>query len=65
MDIKVVFSAGGTSVKENIREIKSGWDIIIGTPGRINDLLEKKIIQTERIQILVLDEADEMLDRGF
>ncbi len=56
---------GGMSIDTQIDELRSGVQIIVGTPGRIIDHLERRTIQTEDIGIVVLDEADEMLDMGF
>jgi ATP-dependent RNA helicase DeaD len=56
---------GGQSIREQIRELQSGVDIVIGTPGRIQDHINRKTIALSHINILVLDEADEMLNMGF
>ena len=48
-----------------IRKIQQGLEVIIATPGRLNDLLEMKIVNLSNILFLVLDEADRMLDMGF
>ena len=56
---------GGTSIDENINELDSGKQIIIGTPGRIFDMIKRYVLQTTNVISFVLDEADEMLSRGF
>jgi len=56
---------GGSEIEKQIREIKRGTDIVVGTPGRIQDLKRRKVLNLEHIQYLVLDEADEMLNMGF
>lgn len=56
---------GGQSIREQIRELQSGVDIVIGTPGRIQDHINRKTISLSDINFLVLDEADEMLNMGF
>ena len=56
---------GGVSSKPQINAIRSGVDIIIATPGRLLDLLEQKILNLSSIEMLILDEADRMLDMGF
>lgn len=56
---------GGGSRKEQIKAIDTGVEIIIATPGRLNDLVEAKVIDVTSITYLVLDEADRMLDMGF
>ena len=56
---------GGTSIEEDIKELDSGKQIIIGTPGRIFDMIKRYVLQTNNIISFILDEADEMLSRGF
>ena len=56
---------GGTSIGEQIRELKRGTHIVVATPGRLIDLIERKAINLEEIHYVVLDEADEMLNMGF
>jgi ATP-dependent RNA helicase DeaD len=56
---------GGTSIGQQIRELKRGIQIVAATPGRLIDLIERKAINLEQIKYVVLDEADEMLNMGF
>jgi len=56
---------GGASIGEQIRSLKKGTHIVIATPGRLIDLIERKAIDLEQIHYVVLDEADEMLNMGF
>ena len=56
---------GGTSIDLDIKELDSGKQIIIGTPGRIFDMIKRYVLQTNNIISFILDEADEMLSRGF
>ncbi|MFP4368030.1 MAG: DEAD/DEAH box helicase [Candidatus Kapaibacterium sp.] len=63
--LKTVAIYGGASIEGQIRSVKKGVQIIIGTPGRVIDLLNRKVIALESIKTLVLDEADEMLNMGF
>ena len=56
---------GGASIGEQIRELKRGVHIVVATPGRLIDLIERKAINLENINYIVLDEADEMLNMGF
>jgi ATP-dependent RNA helicase DeaD len=56
---------GGTSIGLQIRDLKRGVQIVVATPGRLIDLIERKAINLEQIQYVVLDEADEMLNMGF
>merc|ERR1739848_27163 len=56
---------GGTSVKEDMRKLDHGQHIVVGTPGRVFDMISRKFLRTADIKQFVLDEADEMLSRGF
>lgn len=56
---------GGASIEVQIKELKKGAKIIVATPGRINDLIERGKVDLSEIKYLVLDEADEMLNMGF
>jgi ATP-dependent RNA helicase DeaD len=63
--MNVVAVYGGTSIGMQIRDIKRGVQIVVATPGRLIDLIERKAINLEQIKYVVLDEADEMLNMGF
>ncbi len=63
--IKVLPVYGGQEITKQIRSLKGGCQIIVGTPGRIMDHLRRKTIRCEMVHTVVLDEADEMLDMGF
>jgi ATP-dependent RNA helicase DeaD len=63
--ISVVAVYGGTSISLQIRDLKRGVQIVVATPGRLIDLIERKAIDLEQIKYVVLDEADEMLNMGF
>lgn len=65
MGIIVHACVGGTSVKEDIALLKKGVHIVVGTPGRINDMMKKGFFKTDYLRLFVMDEADEMLSRGF
>ena len=56
---------GGASISTQIRSLKKGTQIVVATPGRLIDLIERKAIQLGKISYVVLDEADEMLNMGF
>jgi translation initiation factor 4A len=56
---------GGTSVQEDMRRLESGVHVIVGTPGRVFDMINRRALNPETIKQFVLDEADEMLSRGF
>jgi len=61
----IVAVYGGASIDTQIRQIKKGAQIIVATPGRLIDLINKRAIRLETIRYVVLDEADEMLNMGF
>jgi len=63
--MNVVAVYGGTSISMQIRDIRRGVQIVVATPGRLIDLIERKAINLEEIKYVVLDEADEMLNMGF
>lgn len=63
--ISVVAVYGGASIGLQIRDLKRGVQIVVATPGRLIDLIERKAINLEEIEYVILDEADEMLNMGF
>ncbi|BBA17367.1 DEAD/DEAH box helicase [Blattabacterium cuenoti] len=63
--IKIVSLYGGANINSQIKSLKKKNHIIVGTPGRIIDLIKRKKLSFDKIQYLVLDEADEMLNMGF
>ena len=63
--VHVVAVYGGSSISLQIRDLKRGVQIVVATPGRLIDLIERKAIQLDKIRYVVLDEADEMLNMGF
>jgi translation initiation factor 4A len=65
LNIKAHLCIGGKSVKNDLDVLKKGVHVMIGTPGRIYDLLNRNAIDGNKIKVLVIDEADTMLDRGF
>ena len=56
---------GGASIEEQIRQLAKGYHIIVATPGRLCDLLRRKAVKLRKVSVVVLDEADVMLDMGF
>lgn len=56
---------GGTNMREDARKLEAGSQIVVGTPGRVSDMIHRKVLRTRHIKMFVLDEADEMLSRGF
>nr|MBP6315943.1 DEAD/DEAH box helicase [Chitinophagaceae bacterium] len=63
--VRIVAVYGGSSIMGQIKEIRQGAHIIVATPGRLIDLLDRKAMKIDQIQTVVLDEADEMLNMGF
>jgi len=64
-DVRVLAIYGGSSYGRQISALKRGVDVVVGTPGRLLDLLKKKSLDLSNVHTLVLDEADEMLSMGF
>ena len=62
---RIVAVYGGASVREQAESIKSGVQIVVATPGRLLDLIQRKMLRIDQIEYCVLDEADEMLNMGF
>nr|CAD7571691.1 unnamed protein product [Timema californicum] len=56
---------GGTNVREDMRKLEMGIHVVVGTPGRVYDMISRRALRTDHIKLFVLDEADEMLSRGF
>ena len=56
---------GGTNVRDDIRKLQEGVHIVVGTPGRVYDMIDRRALRASDIKMFVLDEADEMLSRGF
>ncbi|KAE8682626.1 Eukaryotic initiation factor 4A-2 [Hibiscus syriacus] len=65
LGVKVHACVGGTSAREDQRILSSGFHVVVGTPGRVFDMLRRQSIRPDHIKMFVLDEADEMLSRGF
>ena len=63
--VKVRSVYGGSSIEKQIKALKSGAHIVVGTPGRLLDLIKRKALKLDHIETLILDEADEMLNMGF
>jgi len=58
-------SIGGTNMREDSRILREGAPIVVGTPGRIYDMIHRRNLDIQHLKVMVLDEADEMLSRGF
>ncbi|KAJ8452144.1 hypothetical protein Cgig2_016725 [Carnegiea gigantea] len=65
MNIQAHACIGGKSVGEDIRKLEYGVHVVSGTPGRVCDMIKRRTLRTRQIKLLVLDESDEMLSRGF
>ena len=65
MDVSLILMTGNVSVGDNIKEMDNNPQVIIGCPGRVNDMLRRSLINTGKIKLIILDEADEMLSSGF
>jgi len=63
--LRTVAVVGGESLPRQIKALRTGVDILVATPGRLNDLIERGSVPLKAIEVLVLDEADRMLDMGF
>ena len=63
--LKIVPVYGGQSIEQQIRQLKKGVDIVVGTPGRVQDLIDRKVLKLDKLEYFILDEADEMLNMGF
>ncbi len=64
-NVKVLAVYGGASIDQQIKKLKGGIDIVVGTPGRVMDLMKRKVLKVDNLEYFVLDEADEMLNMGF
>ena len=65
MDITSYACIGGTNLKTCVNELKKGKQIIVGTPGRIYDMINRGVLHFDMLKMFIIDEADDMLDRGF
>jgi ATP-dependent RNA helicase DeaD len=65
LNVRVLAVYGGQPYGPQIGGLKRGVDVVVGTPGRLNDLLERKVLDLSGVKTVVLDEADEMLNMGF
>ena len=64
-NISIVKVVGGTRVQDCIQELRRNPQVIVGTPGRVLDMLQKKHLYTNQMKTIIIDEADEMLSQGF
>lgn len=65
MNVKVHACVGGTAIRDDVRILQEGVHVVVGTPGRVYDMAQRRALRLDNVQLFVLDEADEMLSRGF
>jgi translation initiation factor 4A len=65
MNIECHACVGGTNVRDDMAKLQEGVQVVVGTPGRVYDMINRRALRTDTIKIFCLDEADEMLSRGF
>jgi translation initiation factor 4A len=65
LNIKVHLCTGGTQVIQDKKKLKEGCHIVVGTPGRVRDMINRQFLNTNYLKMLIIDEADEMLGLGF
>ncbi|KAK9479687.1 P-loop containing nucleoside triphosphate hydrolase protein [Lipomyces japonicus] len=65
MNVQCHACIGGTSVGEDIKKLDYGQHVVSGTPGRVSDMIRRRNLRTRHIKMLILDEADELLNKGF
>jgi len=65
MNVECHACVGGTNVREDMTKLQEGCQVVVGTPGRVFDMINRRALRTDHIKVFCLDEADEMLSRGF
>merc|ERR1712205_110240 len=65
MSVRIHACVGGTAVRDDIRTLQNGVHVVVGTPGRVYDMINRRALRLDNIKQFFLDEADEMLSRGF
>jgi len=65
MNVECHACIGGTSVRDDMKALGEGPQVVVGTPGRVQDMIQRRVLKTDQMKMFVLDEADEMLSRGF
>lgn len=65
MNIECHACVGGTNVRDDMAKLQEGVHVVVGTPGRVFDMINRRALRTDTIKLFCLDEADEMLSRGF
>lgn len=65
MNVECHACIGGTNVREDMKALQEGPQVVVGTPGRVQDMIQRRVLKTDNMKMFILDEADEMLSRGF
>ncbi len=65
MRIKAHACVGGTAIRDDVRFLQDGVHVVVGTPGRVFDMINRGVMRLDHLKLFVLNEADEMLSRGF
>jgi translation initiation factor 4A len=65
MNIECHACIGGTNVREDMKALQDGPQVVVGTPGRVQDMIQRRVLKTDNMKMFVLDEADEMLSVCF
>jgi len=65
MNVECHACIGGTNVREDMAKLQEGVQVVVGTPGRVYDMINRRALRTDNMKIFCMDEADEMLSRGF
>merc|ERR1712225_139705 len=65
MNIECLAAVGGAAIRDAITKLQEGVHVVVGTPGRVFDMINRRALKTDHIKIFCLDEADEMLSQGF
>lgn len=65
MNVECHACIGGTSVREDMKALQDGPQVVVGTPGRVQDMIQRRFLKTDAMKMFVLDEADEMLSVSY
>ncbi|KAE8134237.1 P-loop containing nucleoside triphosphate hydrolase protein [Aspergillus pseudotamarii] len=65
MSINCHACIGGTAVRDDMNALREGPQVVVGTPGRIHDMIQRRVLKTDQMKLFILDEADEMLSVSF
>jgi ATP-dependent RNA helicase len=65
MNVKILTCIGGKSIGDDLKALESGVQVVSGTPGRVYDMIQRQSLKVKHVKMLVIDEADEMLSKGF